>query len=130
MKKQALLLLGSFWGAIVIPLGYLNGLASNQVIPPWDGLHSSLAVALLAISWGGHAPALGVAKLLGILDPLYGFCIFVFPRSPLGLSADRPVRIRRFQSGRAAPEEAREGIFAPSSMNRDSPPVPVFPRGG
>ena len=84
MKKQVLLLLGSFWGAIVIPLGYLNGLASNQVIHLWEGLHSSLAVALLAISWGWYAPALGVAKLLGILDPLYGFCIFVFPRNPWG----------------------------------------------
>ena len=84
MNKQVLLLLLSFWGAVVIPLGYLNGLASNQVIHLWEWVHFTLAGAMIAISWGWYAPALGVAQLLGIRDPLYGFCIFVFPLSPWG----------------------------------------------
>jgi hypothetical protein len=39
---------------------------------------------MLALVWGWYAPALGVAKALGIFDQIYELEIAVFPKNTIG----------------------------------------------
>lgn len=84
MKKQGIIFLFSLWDLFAFPNGYLNELIEDHKLRSAAWLQYPLGIITLAIVWGWYAPALGVAKALGIFNQLYELEIAVFPKNVVG----------------------------------------------
>ena len=84
MKKQGIILLLSLWGALGLLFGYIAESIEDHRILWLAWLQHILQVAMFALIWGWFAPALGLAKLLGISSKLYGQEILPYPINPYG----------------------------------------------